>query len=114
MIDDPVVETINAILNGEDNFILLLQRPQLERIRDEIVALRDELATMKDAYDGLANSIRPAVAESVRVAQARIRDATLEEAARECDEEAKGSSEGFRDGCETCAAAIRTLKERSE
>lgn len=39
MSDDPVVETINAILNGEDNFILLLQRPQLERMRDELVAL---------------------------------------------------------------------------
>lgn len=38
------------------------------------------------------------------------RDRVLEEAAHECDEEAKASSEGFRDGCETCAAAIRALK----
>lgn len=38
------------------------------------------------------------------------RDTVLEEAAHECDEEAKASSEGFRDGCETCAATIRALK----
>lgn len=45
---------------------------------------------------------------------AQTRDEALEEAAHECDEEAKGSGGevAFRDGCETCAAAIRLLKEK--
>ena len=101
MIDDPVVETINAILNGEDNFILLLQRPQLERIRDEIVALRETVERQRLVLSK---------------GHAEVRDEALEEAAHECDEEAKGSGGevAFRDGCETCAAAIRALKERSD
>lgn len=85
MIDDPVVETINAILNGEDNFILLLQRPQLERIRDEIVALRAVLDIQKRLPDQIAVAVR---------------DEALEEAALECEARF----------CDGCADAIRTLK----
>ena len=92
MIDDPVVETINAILNGEDNFILLLQRPQLERIRDEIVALRK-------LTDGnwVSQQITSTRAEA------------LEEAARLCERIPGDPKYG-----DFFAAAIRTLKERSE
>lgn len=67
----------------------------LERARDEIVALRE----MREAEFRMLSTNR---------------DEVLEVAAHECDEEAKGSSEGFRDGCETCAAAIRALKNKAE
>ena len=40
--------------------------------REGAEEMREEYETMRAAYDGLADSIRSAVAESVRVAQARI------------------------------------------
>lgn len=65
------------------------------RARDEIVWLRE----MREAEFRMLSTNR---------------DEVLEVAARECDEEAKASSEGFRDGCETCAAAIRALREKHD
>lgn len=80
-----VVAELDAWLGaweGPDDY-----RLTVKRARDEIVALQ---------------------AFKARVF-ADVRAEALEEAAHECDEEAKASSEGFRDGCETCAAAIRAL-----
>ena len=91
---DDVVATINAILNGEDNFILLLQRPQLERIRDEIVALREKVFIF---------------AASNEEEKINIRAEALEEAARLCERVPGDPKYG-----DFFAAAIRTLKERSE
>lgn len=73
----------------------------VQRARDEIVQLRKALhAEMMGRPDKWHAFI------------AEARDEALEEAAHECDEEAKGSGGevAFRDGCETCAAAIRLLK----
>ena len=84
MSDDIVAELDRQLLHWHE--------PMLQRARDEIVALRE----MREAEFRMLSTNR---------------DEVLEVAAHECDEEAKGSSEGFRDGCETCAAAIRALKE---
>lgn len=92
---DPL-EILNAIDRERgESFIGMIQANQVQRLRDEIVALRK----MTDG-DWVWQQITS------------TRDAALEEAAHECDEEAKGSSEGFRNGCETCAAAIRALKDK--
>ena len=87
---DDVVAELDRWLAVYD-FAGLIDVAVMQRARDEIVALR---------------------AFQVRVF-ADVRAEVLEEAAHECGEEAKGSSEGFRDGCETCAAAIRALKDKS-
>lgn len=92
------VETINAILNGEDNFILLVQRPQLERFRDEIVALR-KLTDGNWVWQQICST----------------RDAALEEATALCLRKARDyvipiGQDNYHDGCVSCAAAIRKLK----
>lgn len=81
----------------------------------EIVALRrykhenhEAMEIIQKAAELISTQEVGAVSEAKRL----IRDEALEEAAHECDEEAKGSSEGFRDGCETCSAAIRALKDK--
>ena len=73
----------------------------IQRARDEIVALRQAMTHDSAAIATLCN---------------HARNEALEEAAHECDEEAKGSGGevAFRDGCETCAAAIRLLKEKQQ
>ena len=116
MSEPGAVEMINAILNGEDNFILLVQRPQLERIRDEIVALRDR---------DRSSDVRAVYL------QRAARDETLEEAARVCDayaDQPTVDTVSLPDTIErtayavvqqsiaavTCAAVIRALKEQSD
>ena len=104
---DDVVETINAILNGEDNFILLLQRPQLERIRDEIVALRAQQEAVRGIARGIAGNERRL---SEAIAQ-QARDEALEEAARTALRW-QDTACGEFDKALAIAAAIRLLKEQ--
>lgn len=69
--------------------------PQLERIRDEIAALRLKLADKR-----LLRGVR-------------IRNEALEEAARACDRKADGPCNGYKQAAyEESAAAIRALKEK--
>lgn len=65
--NEDVVATIDAILNGEDNFILLVQRPQLERIRDEIVALREQLKRQPRGMDAIAHVRAEALEEAAQM-----------------------------------------------
>ena len=96
---DPL-EILDAIDRERgDSSIGMIQSNQVQRLRDEIVGLLELVGRQRAV---------------LLKGHAEVRDEALEEAARECDEEAKGSGGevAFRDGCETCAAAIRLLKEK--
>lgn len=91
-----------------DNVTAIIDCTVVERACNEIVALRE----MRDAHVRILSARLDEDEENMRRWIAKARVEALEEAAHECDEEAKISSEGFRDGCEICAAAIRALKDR--
>ena len=93
---DPL-EILNAIDRERgESFIGMIQANQVQRLRDEIVALREQEI---DRIKGM----KIAIEEAVDVPRRRIRDAALEEAARVAD--------GYcTDRTDDVAAGIRALK----
>jgi len=69
---------------------------------------------IRAAYGELARSLQEydrRTSEYIGVVQAEARNAALEEAARVCERRAHSGREGVKVGAQSCAQAIRALKE---
>jgi hypothetical protein len=91
----------------------------MQRARDEIVALREQLdraATSGSGFTGiLAGAVSVEEKRWMKEAAPQIRAEALEEAARMCERQVPPTADRYGalyTACDVCAAAIRALKEK--